>query len=182
MRETNRHEKNRDTTVVTNAPMRRSGFRKWRAARERGESRVANVLEIFDADFAGVKAVAGHLAKMRKESDALGERRIGHGVFAIGDEVESFFLLRGGGIEEGGTVLVGAEIVKPHEAAAECKLVVFVFAGEEIDELGCAGFNRSARRIVLGNNGVAEEDECGVLVRGKNLGVYFPAGDAAFAS
>ena len=80
----------------------------------------------------------------------------------------------GSGIEKGAAVSVGAEIVEPHEAAAERKLVVCIFAGEEIDEFRRAGFNRSAGFFVLGNNGVAEEDECGVLVRGKKFGSVLP--------
>lgn len=50
-----------------------STFGKRRAAGEIGERGVADVLQVFDAGFAGVEGVAGHLAKARKKSDPLGK-------------------------------------------------------------------------------------------------------------
>src|SRR5271169_3400596 len=129
----------------------RSGFREGGTPGERGKRSIPDVLEVFDADLAGVKAVAGHLAKAGKESYTLAERGIRFRVFAIGEEVEDIFSLRGSGIEKGAAVLVDTEIIEPHQAAAEFKLIIVVLAGEEIDEFRRAGFNGSAGFFIRGN-------------------------------
>src|SRR5271165_1157643 len=152
----------------------RSGFGESGTPGECSKRSVADVLKVFDADLAGVKAVAGHLAKAGKESYPLAEPGIRFRVFAISDEVEDFFPLRGSAIEKSGAVLVGTEIIKPHQAAAEFKLILVVLAGEEIDEFRRAGFNGSAGFFVRGNNGVAQGDQSLELVRREKLGSIPP--------
>src|SRR5215471_14170712 len=56
---------------------------------------VADVAEVFDADFAGVEAVASEVAHGGKEGYALAQLGSFLGVFSEGDEVQRFFALLG---------------------------------------------------------------------------------------
>jgi hypothetical protein len=62
-------------------------LRQRRAAGKLGQRGVADVFQIFDADLAGVKPVAGHGAQFREKQHSLAEHRIGLRVFLIGNEV-----------------------------------------------------------------------------------------------
>ena len=134
----------------------RLGIGEGRAAGEIGEGGVADVLEVGDADFAGVESVAGKAADEGEEGDTLAEGGVGLGVFAEGEEIEDGFFLLGGAIQIGGGVAVGAEAVKPKETAAKFELILGVFAGEEVDEFRCAGFDGAAGLIVFGDDGFAK--------------------------
>ena len=90
-----------------------SHFGQRRAAGEFGERGVADVLEIGDADFAGVESVASEVANEGEENHTLAESRIGFSVFAESDEVEDGFSLLGGAIQICAVVAVGAETVEP---------------------------------------------------------------------
>src|SRR5208282_3143554 len=149
-------------------------FGQRRAAGEFGEGGIADVLEVRDADLAGVETGARHIAQPGKKSDALAERGIALDIFAIGKKVQNFFLLCGGAIEEEVFVAVGAEIVQPHQSASQMRLVVLVFAREEIDELRRAGLDGAARNLVLGNNGITKKGHSAELVRGKILRRVIP--------
>lgn len=116
------------------------------------ERSIADIAEVGDADFAGVVAVASEVAQEGEEGDALTERGIFLGVFVEGDEVEDFFLLFGGKVEEKFAEAVGAEMVEPEEAAAELELVFGIFGGEEVDEFGSASFDGAAGFFVFGDD------------------------------
>src|ERR1700688_2524138 len=133
-----------------------SGFGQRRAAGEFGEGGVANVLEIGDADFAGVEGVASEVAHKGEENHTLAESRIGFSVFAESDEVEDGFSLLGSAIQICSVAAVGAEPVEPIQATTESELIFFVFAGEQIDKFGGAGFDSAARFFVLGDDGLAK--------------------------
>src|SRR5208283_261564 len=75
-------------------------FEDRRAAGEFGERGVADVLEVRDADFAGVESVAGHLAKPREKRDPLGKRGIGLGVLPVGNEIEDLRFLGRRGLQK----------------------------------------------------------------------------------
>ena len=137
------------------------------AAREFAQGGVADILEVGDANFAGVEAVAGEIAQEGEEGDSLAERGIFFGVLAVGDQVEDFFLLLWRALYEDVAITIGARAVQPEEPAAELQLILGIFAGEQIDEFGGAGFHRAAGFFVLGDDGVAEEQERGVLRDGK---------------
>src|SRR5438132_1985340 len=85
-----------------------SRFRQCGAAREFAERRVPHILQVGDADFAGVEAVAGHIAQKCKEGDSLAERGILLGVVAKRDQVEHFLLLFWRALHEDVAVAVGA--------------------------------------------------------------------------
>ena len=129
------------------------GIGEGRAAGEVGECGVADVLEVGDADFASVEGVAGEAADEGEGRYALAERGVGFGVFAEGDEIEDGFFLVGSALQIGGGVAIGAETVEPIEAATEFELILFVFAGEEVDEFGAAGFDGTAGFFVFGDDG-----------------------------
>src|SRR6266850_2908666 len=135
---------------------------RW-AAGEFAQGGVTNILEVGDADLAGVEAVAGEAAQEGEEGHALAERGILFGVFPEGDQIQDFFLLFRGAFQENFAVAVGAEVVQPEKSAAEAQLIFFIFAGEQINKFRGAGFDRAARFFVLGNNRVAERDERSVL-------------------
>lgn len=138
------------------------------------ERSIADIAEVGDADFAGVVAVASEVAQEGEEGDALTERGIFLGVFVEGDEVEDFFLLFGGKVEEKFAEAVGAEMVEPEEAAAELELVFGIFGGEEVDEFGSASFDGAAGFLVFGDDQIAEGYEQHVLRRGKIFGRVVP--------
>src|SRR5260370_15490332 len=144
-----------------------SGLRQWRAAGEFGEGGVANILEVGDADFAGVEAVGGEIAQEGEEGHSLAEPRILFGVFAIGDEVEDFFFLLGRALHEDFVVAVRAGGIQPEEPAAKLQLIFGVFAGEQIDEFRRAGFHRAPGFFILGDDGIAQKQERRVLCDGK---------------
>src|ERR1700719_3812189 len=122
-----------------------SHFGQRRAAGKFRERSVADVLEIDDADFAGVEGVASEIAHEGKENYSLAQGRIGFGVFAESDEVEDGFSLVGSAIQICSVVAVSAETVEPIQATTESELIFFVFAGEQIDKFGGAGFDSAAR-------------------------------------
>ena len=76
----------------------------------------------------------------------------------------------GSAFEENFAVAVGAETIEPEEAAAEPELILFILAGEEIDEFRRTGFDGAAGFFVFGDDGIAESDQRGVLRRGKIFG------------
>ena len=80
-------------STARNACATKSGFGRGRAAGEFAEGGVADVLEVGDADFAGVEAIAGEIAEEGEKGYSLAEGGVFFDVFAIGDEVEDFFLL-----------------------------------------------------------------------------------------
>jgi len=135
---------------------------------------VADIAEVGDTDFAGVVAVAGEVAEESEEGNAGAERRVLFGVFTEGDEVEDFFHLFGGEVEEEFAEAVGGEIVEPEEAAAEFELIFGIFRGEEVDEFGSAGFDRAAGFFVFGDDQVAEGDEERILGGGEEFGSVVP--------
>src|SRR2546425_11097787 len=97
----------------------RSGlFWQRRAAGEFAEGGVTYILEVGDADFAGVEAVAGEIAQKGKEGHSLAEGGIFFGIFAVGDQVEDFFLLLWGAFHEEVAVAVGTSGIEPVKAAA----------------------------------------------------------------
>src|SRR3984957_4774109 len=116
----------------------RSSFGVGWAAGKNIQVFVADVAEVIDADFAVKETVGSEFAQQGEEFDAGAEAGVLLRVFAIGDQVEDFFLLVRGALEIELAVAIGAGIVEPHEASAERELVVFVFAGNEVDELGSA--------------------------------------------
>src|SRR5260370_38332667 len=99
-----------------------SGLRQWRAAGEFGEGGVANILEVGDADFTGVKAVGGEVAEEGEEGYALAERGVFFGIFAVGNQVEDFFLLVWCALHEDIAVAIRANGIQPEKAAAELQL------------------------------------------------------------
>src|SRR5271154_164390 len=101
-----------------------------RAAGKFAQRSVSNVLQIRDADFAGVKSVAGHIAQQRKKCHALAQRRIFDSVLAISDQLHDFFLLLRRTFEKRLAVTVAGETVQPEQAAAEPQLEFFVLTGE----------------------------------------------------
>jgi hypothetical protein len=133
-----------------------SGFGQRRAAGKFGERGVADVLEIGDADFAGVESVAVEVAHEGQENHTRAESGVGFGILAESDEVEDGFSLVGGAIQIWAGVAVGAETIEPIQAATESQLIFFVFAGEQIDKFGGAGFDGSAGFFVLGDDGFAK--------------------------
>jgi hypothetical protein len=84
---------------------------------------VAHVLQVGDADFTGVEAVAGEAAQEGEEGDALAERSVLFGVLAEGDPIEDFLLLPGLAFEVVAGVAIGAEAVEPEKSAAEFSCV-----------------------------------------------------------
>ena len=100
------------------------------AAGEFAQGGVAYILEVGDADLAGVEAVACEPAEESEEGYALAERMILLGVFAESDEVEDGFSLFRSALQIWTGVAVGAETIEPIQTAAEFQLIVFVFAGE----------------------------------------------------
>ena len=77
------------------AEARELHIRNCRAAREFLHKGIADVLQIFDSDFAGEIAVQGEIAEKSKEGDTGSETGILLGVCSIRDEIQDFFLLRG---------------------------------------------------------------------------------------
>ena len=132
------------------------GFRERWATGEFREGGVADVLEVGDADFAGIEGVASEAADKGEEGYALVKGGIGFGVFAEGDEIEDGLSLLGRAGEIGAGEAVGAKTVEPEESASEFELVGFVFAGEEINEFGRAGFDGTAGFFVFGDDGIAK--------------------------
>ena len=151
------------------AERNRSLFRQRGTAGEFADGSVADVLQVCDADLAGVEAVAGETAQEVKEGDARAERGVLFGVFAEGDQVEDFLLLIGGAVKEDFAVAVGAEIVEPEEAAAKLQLILGIFASEKVDEFGSAGFDSATGFVVFGDDGVAERNESRILRSGEIL-------------
>src|SRR3981189_2081895 len=134
-----------------------SSLRQPRAAGELAQRGVAYILEVGDADFAGVEAVSGEIAQKRKEGHALAEGAILFGIFPISDQVQDFCLLLSVAIHEDVAVTIRASGIHPEEPAAELKLIFRVLAGEEIDEFRRAGFHRAAGLFILGDDGVAQK-------------------------
>src|SRR5258708_1919447 len=97
----------------------RCSLRRGRTAAEFAEGGVGGVLEVGDADFAGVEAIGGEVAQEGEEGYSLAERRILFCVFAVGDQVEDFFLLVGGALHEDFAIAIRAGGIEPVEAAAE---------------------------------------------------------------
>src|SRR5215813_9740300 len=113
-------------------------FRHRRASGEFLDEGIADVAQIFNPDFAGKKAIRGELAQEAEELNALAQTRITLEVLPIRDQVENFLLLRHRAIEVRLFVAVDAGIIKPHETATERELIIVIFAGQQIDELGSA--------------------------------------------
>src|SRR6266481_7515434 len=145
----------------------RSGFRRRGAAGELAQSGVTDILKVRDTDLAGVEAVTGKIAQKRKEGHSLAEPRIHFGVFAVGDQVQNLLLLLRRALHEDVSVTVRASRIQPEEPAAELQLIFRVLAGEQIDKFRSAGFHRTAGFFILGNDGIAEKQQRGVLRRGK---------------
>src|SRR2546427_1329383 len=93
-------------------------FWQRRAAGEFAEGGVTYILEVGDADFAGVEAVAGEIAQKGKEGHSLAERWILLGVLAIRNQVQDFFLLLRRALHEDVAVAVGTSGIEPVKAAA----------------------------------------------------------------
>src|SRR5258708_3220219 len=132
-----------------------------------GEGAVANILEVGDADFTGVKAVGGEVAEEGEEGYALAERGVFFGIFAVGNQVEDFFLLVWCALHEDIAVAVRAGGIQPEEPAAKLQLIFGVFAGEQIDEFRRAGFHRAPGFFILGDDGIAQKQERRVFCDGK---------------
>src|SRR5258708_28312067 len=109
-----------------------SGFRQGRAAGEFAEGGVADVLEVGDADFAGVEAVGGEVAEEGEEGYALAEPGVFLGVLAIRNEVQDFFLLLWRALHEDVAIPIRASGIQPEKPAAELQLIFGIFAGEQI--------------------------------------------------
>jgi len=135
------------------------------AAGEFSQEGVAFVAEILDADFAGEKAVGGEVAEGGKVVDGVGKGIIVFGVLAVCNDVEDFFLLRGGAINPRLGEAGGAGGVEPLEQIAEGFLVIRVFTGDQVNEFGRAGFDGAAGVAVGGDDGVAKGLEGFVLLR-----------------
>src|ERR1700681_4888128 len=91
---------------------------------------IADITQIFDADFAGEKSVGRKFAQEPEKFYSLAQARIFLRVLAIRDEVENFFLLLGCAVEIDLAVAIDADVVEPHQAPTERDLIVFVFAGD----------------------------------------------------
>src|SRR5580704_5967869 len=115
--------------------------RHWRAAGELLEIGIPDVAEIGDSDFAGEETVGGELAQECEELNALPQAGILLGVLAVGYLVENFFLLIGCAIKINVAVAIEAGVVEPHHSSTEGELIIPVFAGNQVDELGSAGFD-----------------------------------------
>src|SRR6266404_4774855 len=94
-----------------------------RAAGKFPERGIADILQIGDADFAGVEAVAGHFAQERKESDALAECGIFFGVLAIGDQVQHLVALLPTAFHLLYRLANRRETIQPYQSAAQPQLV-----------------------------------------------------------
>ncbi len=73
--------------------MNNLNFGQRRATGKFGERGVADVLQVGDADFAGVKSVAGEVAHEREEYHSLAQSGVGFCIFAESDQVEDGFSL-----------------------------------------------------------------------------------------
>src|SRR5260370_31921379 len=93
----------------------RSGFRRRGAAGELVERGVPHILEVGDADFAGVEAVGGEIAQEGEEGHSLAKRGILLGVFAEGDEVHDFFFLLRCAFHENVAVTIRPTSIHPKE-------------------------------------------------------------------
>ena len=91
--------------------------------------------------------------------------------FAVGDEIQNLFLLLRRAVEISLAVAVDAGIVEPHQSSAESDLIVLVFAGDQVDKLGRARFDRPFCVCIGRDDGLAERLQRFVIVGGKNLGV-----------
>src|SRR5215469_1438945 len=59
--------------------------------------------------------------------------------------------------------MIGAVAVQPEKTTAEPQLILLVFAGKEIDELGSSGFDRTTGFFVFGDDHVAQNHKRRVL-------------------
>ena len=95
-----------------------------------------------------------------------------HGILAIGDAVEHLLLLLRRAIEIGLAIAVRAGGVEPHQPAAQLQVDTGILAGEQVNELRSAGFDRASASASAGK--IVSQSACRVLycVAGKNFGVY----------
>jgi hypothetical protein len=142
--------------VQVQSKMPDSRFRYRRAPRKFLQECVTDIAKIFYADLAGEEAVGGKLAQRGEEVDTWSESGVFLDALTIRDEVEDFYLLHATTFKIALAVAVNAGRVEPLDPAAELQLVVFVFAGQQINEFGCAGLKRPAGFIVRRNDSLAQ--------------------------
>src|ERR1700747_1909094 len=142
--------------IPAQSKMPESRFRYPRAPRKFLQECVADIAKVFYADLAGEEAVGGKLAQCREEFDPWSESGVFLDALAIRDEIEDFYLLHATTFKIALAVAVNAGRVEPLDPAAELQLVVFVFAGQQINEFGRAGLKRPAGFVVRRNDGLAQ--------------------------
>src|SRR5207237_9576843 len=103
-------------------------FRKRRAPGKFALGAVADVAEVGDADFAGVVAVASHVAKKREERNALAERGILPRVFAEGNEVENFLFLFWSTLEKKLAAMIRGVSHRPKKYTANRQTPTFIYS------------------------------------------------------
>src|SRR6267143_477902 len=143
----------------------RSGFRRRGAAGELAQRGVPHILQVGDADLAGVEPVAREIAQKCKEGHSLAERGIFFGVLAEGDQVQNFLLLLRRALHEDVAITIRASGIQPEKPTAEFQLIFRILAGEQIDKFRRACFHRPAGFFILGDNSVAQKQQRGVLRR-----------------
>src|SRR5271167_139883 len=86
---------------------------KRRAAGEFAQSCISDVLQVLDADFARVEAVAGEPAQEGEKGYPLAQRWVLFRVLAECDQVQQLFALFRSAIQKHTGITVGAETVQP---------------------------------------------------------------------
>src|SRR5712692_7501242 len=142
-----------------------SGLSDRRAARKILEICVTDVLKIFDSDLAGEKAIRGQIPQERKELDALAESEVDFCVFPVRNQIENLLLLFRRAVQIRVAIAIDTSRIEPHQPAAQLQLIVLIFAGEQVNELGRTGFNGAAGVIVRGNDCLAKRLQRLVVVR-----------------